>query len=274
MVVKGYAQMFGVDFSETFAPIARLDTIRMLLALAAQKGWNIHQMDVKSAFLNGYLEEEIFVEQLKVLLFKEWNRKKVCDETLVVSLYVDDLLVTGSSMEQIDNFKKERKDVDMIDLGRMTFFLGMECNSMNQNEKFCKENGAAKADERLYRTIIECLMYLTATRLDLMNVVSSLSRYMHCASEIHFQAAKRIVRYVKGTIDYGLRFCQVKNFTLHGYSDSDWAGYVDDMRITSSYCFSFDSTIFSWCSKKKEVIAQSTVEAEYVVVVVAVNQAL
>ena len=77
LVVKGYAQMFGVDFSETFAPVARLDTIRMLLALAAQKGWNIHQMDVKSAFLNGYLEEEIFVEQLKVLLFKEWNRKYI-----------------------------------------------------------------------------------------------------------------------------------------------------------------------------------------------------
>jgi hypothetical protein len=63
LVVKGYAQMFGVDFSETFAPVARLDTIRMLLALAAQNGWTIHQMDVKSAFLNGYLEEEIFVEQ-------------------------------------------------------------------------------------------------------------------------------------------------------------------------------------------------------------------
>jgi len=63
LVVKGYAQMFGVDFSETFAPVARMDTIRMLLALAAQKGWTLHQMDVKSAFLNGYLEEEIFVEQ-------------------------------------------------------------------------------------------------------------------------------------------------------------------------------------------------------------------
>jgi hypothetical protein len=62
LVVKGYAQMFGVDFSETFAPVARLDTIRMLLALAAQNGWTIHQMDVKSAFFNGYLEEEIFVE--------------------------------------------------------------------------------------------------------------------------------------------------------------------------------------------------------------------
>ena len=63
LVVKGYAQMFGVDFSETFSPIARLDTIRLLLALAAQKGWIIHRMDVKSAFLNGHLEEEIFVEQ-------------------------------------------------------------------------------------------------------------------------------------------------------------------------------------------------------------------
>lgn len=94
---------------------------------------------------------------------------------------------------------------------------------------------------------------------------------MHCASEIHFQAAKRIVRYVKGTIDYGPRFCQVKNFalqaysdknfTLQGYSDSDWAGCVDDMRSTSGYCFSFGSAIFSWCSKKQEVIAQSTIHS-------------
>ena len=114
---------------------------------------------------------------------------------------------------------------------------------MNQNEKFCKEDGAAKADERLYRTIIGCLMYLTTTRPD-MNVVSLLSRYMHCPNEIHFQVAKRIVRYVKGTINYGLRFCQVKNFTLHGNSDSDWAGCIDDMRSTLVYCFSFDSAIF------------------------------
>ena len=75
LVVKGYAQMFGVDFSETFAPVARLDTIRMLLALAAQKGWNIHQMDVKSAFLNGYLEEEIFVEQPEGFIVKGMEEK-------------------------------------------------------------------------------------------------------------------------------------------------------------------------------------------------------
>jgi hypothetical protein len=97
---------------------------------------------------------------------------------------------------------------------------------------------------------------------------------MHCASEIHFQAAKRIVRYIKGTIDYGLKFCQVKNSILHGYSDSDWANCVDDMRSTSGYCFSFGSAIFSWSSKKQEVIAQSTAEAEYVAATAAVNQAI
>lgn len=306
-------------------------------------------MDVKSAFLNGHLEEEIFVEQPegfavqgqeeKVYLLKKalyglkqapraWYSKidahlldlgftkslseftlyirKAYDEILVVSLYVDDLLVTGSSVEHIENFKKKMKDVfEMTDLGRMTFFLGMEVQQkqneificqqkyakeilkkfnmmeckptttpMNQKEKFCKEDGAEKVDEGLYRSLIGCLMYLTATRPDIMNAVSLLSRYMHCASEIHFQAAKRIVRYVKGTVDYGLKFSQVKNFSLHGYSDSDWAGCVDDMRSTSGYCFSFGSGIFSWCSKKQEVIAQSTAEAEYVAAAAAVNQAL
>jgi len=254
-------------------------------------------MDVKSAFVNGYLEEEIFVKQRegfviqgekeKVYLLKKtlyglkqaprtWYSRidahlldlgftkslseftlylrKVNDESLVVSLYVDDLLVIRSNMKQIDVFKREMKDVfEMTDLGKMTFFLGMEvkqkhneificqqkyakeilkkfnmeeCRStatpMNQKEKFCKEDGAAKINETLYRTLIGCLMYFTATRPDIMNATSILSRYMHCVSEIHFKAAKRIVRYIKGTINYGLKFCQVKNFILHGYSDSDW----------------------------------------------------
>jgi hypothetical protein len=129
-------------------------------------------------------------------------------------------------------------------------------------------------DEKLYKTLIGCLMYLTATRLDIMNATSVLSRYMHCANELHFQTAKRIAKYIEGTIGYGLRFCQVKNFTLHDYSDSDWASCVDDMRSTSGYYYSFSSTIFSWSSKKQEVIAQSTAEAKHIVVVAAVNQAL
>ena len=70
---------------------------------------------------------------------------------------------------------------------------------MNQKEKFCKDDGADKVDEMHYRSLIGCLIYLTATRPDILFVVSILSRYMHCASEVHLQAAKRVIRYVKGT---------------------------------------------------------------------------
>jgi hypothetical protein len=97
---------------------------------------------------------------------------------------------------------------------------------------------------------------------------------MHCASEVHFKAAKRVVRYIKGTLSYGIQFSCIENFDLQGYADSDWAGSCDDMKSTSGYCFSFGSRIFSWCSKKQEVIAQSTAEAEYVAATAAANQVL
>lgn len=75
LVVKGYAQIFGVDYSDTFAPMARLDTIRLLLAIAAQKGWQVFQMDVKLAFLNGFLQEEIYVEQPEGFVIKQQEDK-------------------------------------------------------------------------------------------------------------------------------------------------------------------------------------------------------
>jgi hypothetical protein len=349
LVVKGYAQVFGVDFSETFAPVARLDTIRLLLAVAAQKNWKVYQLDVKSVFLNGYLQEEIYIEQPrgfevrgqeeKVYLLKKalyglkqaprawYSRiddhlhklgfvKSLSEATLyvkgadanliIVSVYVDDLLVTGSNKTQIEEFKAEMFDVfEMTDLGLMSYFLGMEvkqsndgificqhkyakeivkkfhmesCKStstpMNLKEKFSKNDGTNKADEGQYRNLIGCVMYLTATRSDIAFSVSLLSRFMHCASELHLQAAKRIVRYVKGTISYGIKYSHLQNFMLHGYSDSDWAGSVDDMKSTSGYCFSFGSGMFSWCSRKQDNVAQSTVEAEYAAATAAVNQAI
>ncbi|PHU21266.1 Fanconi-associated nuclease 1 -like protein [Capsicum chinense] len=116
-------------------------------------------------------------------------------------------------------------------------------------------------------------MYLTATRPDILYAVSILSRFMHCPSEVHVKAAKRIVRYIKGTITYGVMFRRTQPVKLFGYSDSDWRGSKDDSKSTSGHCFSLGSGIFSWSCKKQDIVAQSTAEAEFVAAKAAVNQA-
>ncbi|XP_069146088.1 secreted RxLR effector protein 161-like [Solanum lycopersicum] len=97
-----------------------------------------------------------------------------------------------------------------------------------------------------------------------MFAASLLSRFMQEPSQVHIGAAKCILRYLQGTIDYGIMYKFGGNLNLIGYSDSDWAGSIDDMKSTSGYAFLFGSSICSWLSKKQSVIAQSTAEAEYV----------
>ena len=145
---------------------------------------------------------------------------------------------------------------------------------MNQKEKLSKDDGTDRIDQAYFRSMIGCLMYLTTTRLDILNVVSILSRFIHCASEMHLKATKRVIRYVKGTYDFGIKFTRSKEFELVGFLDSDWGGSIDDTRSTSGYCFTFGSGFFSQCTKKQEIVAQSIVEAEFIVVTVAVNQAI
>jgi len=232
--------------------------------------------------------------------------KHTGNNILIVSLYVDDLLVTGDDTRLVEQFKQEMMQAfEMTDLGLMTYFLGIEIKQsdnkvficqkkyakeilrkfqmeeykavstpMNQKEKLSKEDGADKVDEGYYRSMIGCLMYLTATRPDILFVVSLLSRFMHCASEMHLVAARRILRYVKGTVDYGVKYESCQNFKLCGFSDSDWAGSIDDMKSTSGYCFSIGSEVFSWCTKKQEIVAQSTAEAEFIATTTVVNQVL
>src|ERR1044072_9838591 len=136
---------------------------------------------------------------------------------------------------------------------------------VNQKETLRKEDGFEKADEYVYRSLIRCLMHLTTTRPDILQAVSVLSRFLHCASKEHFKAAKRVPRYVKGTINFGVMFECHKFVEFHGFSDSDWAGSIDDMKNTSGYCFTLGSSMFSLSSKKQEIVAQSKAEAEFVV---------
>jgi len=97
---------------------------------------------------------------------------------------------------------------------------------------------------------------------------------MHCPSEEHLKVAKRVVRYIKGTINYGIKFQKIQNLLFVGYFDSDSGGSLDDMKSILGYCFSLGMGIFSWCSKKQEIVAQSTAEAEFIAATTVVNQVL
>jgi hypothetical protein len=349
LVVKGYSQMAGIDYGDTFAPVARHETIRLIVALSAQYGWKIFHLDVKSAFLNGILEEEIYVEQpagfivaghedsvyrLHKALYglkqapRAWYSRidshflqndfrrsqneptlyvKDCGngKRIIVSLYVDDLLITGNDIDEINKFKKSMLQVfEMTDLGLMKYFLGMElhqlddgiflsqkkyandvlkkfklesCKSVSTplavNEKLSKSDGDAKADVTQYRSLIGCLLYLTATRPDLMFSASLLSRFMHSPSVTHLGVGKRVLRYIKGTTDFGIWYNKGDG-KIEGFVDSDWAGSVDDSKSTSGYVFSLGSGVFSWNSKKQDVVAQSSAEAEYIAAAAASNQAI
>lgn len=103
---------------------------------------------------------------------------------------------------------------------------------------------------------------------------SYLSRYLKEPKVKHFKEAKRVLRYIKGTTDVGMRFTETLEPKLKGYSDSDWGGCREDLKSTTGYCFNIGSTVFSWQTSKQDTIAQSTAEAEYMALCAATNQAM
>ncbi|CAL8152562.1 unnamed protein product [Prunus armeniaca] len=228
LVVKGYAQKPGIDFNETFAPVPRLDTIRTLIALAAQKGWKLYQLDVKFAFKNGVLKEEVYVDQPDGFVITHYEDKapraryEEINSYLISCGYVRS---TSSNGELIAEFK-----IEMI-----------RSTPLVTSEKLCKDDGSEPVDENEYRQIVGSLLYLTAARLDIMFAASLLARFMHCPTKKHYGTAKRVMRYIQGTIDFGIEYQKGKEAIIIGYCDSDWSGNQDDMRSTSSYAFSFGS---------------------------------
>eukprot|EP00253_Pinus_taeda_P029735 PITA_29735 len=344
LVVKGYKQQYGRDYEETFAPVARMETVRTVLSIAAQNKWKVYQMDVKSAFLNGVLKEEPLgyekkdqehkVCRLKKALYglkqapRAWysridfylleNEFDKCEgeptiyikekdgKILIVVLYVDDVIFTRNDDQLIKNFKSVMKEeFEMTDMGFLRYFLGIEVyqnengifisqaryvnevlSRFNMQEykaaitptvmglKLSREDSSKDFDPSLYKSIVGNLMYLTATRPDIMFAVSLISRFMERLKEAHWQAAKRILRYVKGTKRFGILYNVSEHSDLVGYIDSDWAGSVDDRKSTSGYVFHMGSGAISWASKKQSIAALSTAEVEYVAATAAACQAV
>ncbi|GKV53076.1 hypothetical protein SLEP1_g59622 [Rubroshorea leprosula] len=335
-----WREEYGIDYDEVFALVARLETIQLIISLAAQNKWKIYQMDVQSAFLNGYLEEEVYVQQplgyvvkghedrvlkLKKALYglkqapKAWYSRidkyfqdhgfTKCPHEhalyvkedkiggfVLVCLYVDDLIFTGNNANMFEEFKKAMtQEFEMTDIGLMSYYLGIEVKQNEDGifisqeayakkvlEKFemanCKPvsnpiacgtrlskyDESTKVDPSLYRSLVGNLRYLTYTRPDILYGVGLVSRYMEAPTSTHMKMAKRVLRYIKGTIDYGLTYSFSTNFKLYGYSDNDWGGDVDDQKSTTGFLFFLGDTAFTWCSKKQPIVTLSTCEAEFV----------
>ncbi|KAJ9561572.1 hypothetical protein OSB04_006732 [Centaurea solstitialis] len=349
LVAQGYRQEEGIDYDETFAPVARLEAIRLFLAFAAHMNFKVYQMDIKNAFLNGKLNEEVYVAQppgfvdpkfpdhvyklnkalygLKqaprawydtlstFLLSKGFVRGKI-DSTLflkkypkhilLVQIYVDDIIFGSTNPKLCEKFELLMKsEYKMSMMGELTFFLGLQIKQsekgifINQGKyvhemlkKFdltsCtpmktpmapplsldKDSKGKPVDVTLYRGMIGSLLYLTASRPDIMYSTCLCARYQAEPKESHLTAVKRIFRYLKGTPNMGLWYSKDSGFDLTAYSDSDFAGCKIDRKSTTGGCHLLGGKLVSWTSKKQNSVSTSTAEAEYVAAGICCAQVL
>ena len=351
LVAQGFSQVKGADYDETFCPVVCHESLRMLIATAVQRGLQLHQMDVTTAFLNGVLEEEILMRQPEGFVVKGlehmvcrlkhsiyglkqsprcWN--SVLDEYLkqfgfvkltsdpciytmacgemIVGVYVDDIIIAGKNEKQVKVFKTSvGEKFDVKDLGRLHYFLGMKivqsiitgdvwmgqptyvgkvlerfgmndakavATPIDASSKLTKgEDGEERIDQGIYQSAVGSLLYLsTGTRVDITFAVSYVARFSSDPTKRHWIAVKRILRYLKGTADLGLLYTSSGEQTCFGYSDSDWAGDVEDRRSTSGYIFKFSGAGISWKSKKQISVALSTAEAEYIALSSSVQEVI
>ncbi|GJS66520.1 ribonuclease H-like domain-containing protein [Tanacetum coccineum] len=292
LVANGSSQQLGVDFDETFSPVVKPATIRMVLSLDVSRQWPIHQLDVKNAFLNGVLSETVYMHQPPGFIDSRYPHHG--NQVAYLLIYVDDIILTASSpalLQQI--IGSLHKEFDMTDLGALNYFLGVSAvrhstglflsqkkyalqlleraHMVNCNPSRTPVDSDAKLgpagvpvqDPTLYHSLAGGLQYLTFTCPDLSYAVQKVCLYMHDLRETHFATLKRVLRYVQGTLDFGQHLYASATTSLVGYTDADWAGCPSTRRSTSGYCVFLGDNLLSWSSKRQHTISRSSAKAEY-----------
>ncbi|GKE26102.1 ribonuclease H-like domain-containing protein, partial [Tanacetum coccineum] len=282
LVANGSTQLEGVDVDETFSPVVKPGTIRTVLSLATSRQWPVHQLDVKNAFLHGDLSETVYMHQ------------PLGNGTAYLLLYVDDIVLTASSLDLLHRIISSlHQEFAMTDLGSLNYFLGIyvtrdssgmflsqkkyaveiieragmvNCNPSRapvDTESKLGTTGDVVFDPTLYRSLAGSLHYLTFTRPDISYAVQQVCLHMHDPREPYFSALKRILRYVCGTLDYGLQLFSSSTTDLVAYSDANWAGCPTTRRSTSGYCVFLGNNLLSWSAKRQPTLSRSSAEAEY-----------
>jgi len=346
LVVKGYSQRPGIDFDETFSPVAHLASIRLIFALAASLKLKLRQLDVVGAFLQAELHEEIYMVQpeghdsedpslvcrlkkslyglkqaglvwnntINLFLTKDLGFKRLSsdacvyvmrskDDIIIMSLSTDDLLMAHNCPALAEEVVAElSKRFPMTDLGEPKRLLGMRISSsddgilldqetyiLEQLSKFQmmdskqvdtpeqpgfyldKDMCATSVDEKQdmkgtpFRELVGALNWIaTCTRPDISHAVSSLCRYLDNPGRQHWTSAKRVLKYLKGSSNFGLFFQAQQPPHLIAYSDSDWAGDRDSRKSTTGYTLMMSGSAIAWRSSLQKIVACSSTEAEYI----------
>lgn len=350
-VCKGYEAVFGQDYTHTSSPTMRMESFRVLLHIAAANNWELHQVDIKTAFLYGFLpdDEVCYMEQpsgfeepgqadwvwelIKGLYGMKqggrvWNKtmhsrliqlgftRLACEYciytrcsalgTILTGVHVDDFAIVASTTPAAVRFKEElQQEWQISDLGEARFCIGI---AIERDRATCSirisqtalidkiisqfrlsdaypvsapmdpglrlscahhspKTAELKAEAAVlpYRALVGSLMYVAiGTRPDIMFAVQNLSQFLDCYGPIHWEAAKRVVRYLKGTRELRLTIGGRHAIALIGFTDADHGACLDSRRSVSGYCFSLGSGIISWCSRKQKTVSTSSCESEYV----------
>ncbi|GKC74266.1 retrovirus-related pol polyprotein from transposon TNT 1-94 [Tanacetum coccineum] len=249
LVAQGFRQEEGIDFEESFAPVARIKAIRIFIANAAYKNMKIYQMDVKTAFLNGKLKEEVYVSQpegfvdqdnplhvykLKKALYALKQAPRAWYDMLS-SFLISQQFSKGLQISQSPKgiFINQSKYASEIVKKYRLHYTDSVDTPMIENKKLDEDLQGKPVDATIFRGMIGSLMYLTSGRPDLNHDVYLCARYQAKPTEKHLQAVKWIFRYLKGTINMGLWYSKDTDMSLTAYADADHAGCQDTRRSTS-----------------------------------------
>jgi len=340
LVAKGFKQRYGIDYEDTFSPVVKAATIRVILSLAVSCGWSLRQLDVHNAFFHGLLEEEVYMQQppgfedpkrphyvckldkalyglkqaprawysrLSEKLLQLGFKASKADTslfyfskgviTIFVLVYVDDIIVASSTEQAASALLSDLKgEFALKDLGELHYFLGIEvtkvkggiilsqdkyasdllkkvgmahCKPVNTpmvtHEKLSLHVGTllGENDATKYRSIVGALQYLTLTRPDISFAVNKVCQFLHAPTTVHWEAVKRILRYIKQCTSLGLKIHRSASTLVSGFSDADWAGCIDDRKSTGGFAIFLGGNLVSWSARKQPTVSRSSTEAEY-----------
>lgn len=339
LVAKGFTQREGVDYNKTFSPVLQTSLLRTMLALAANNNWEIDQIDIKTAFLYGEIDKEIYIrlptgsvhrlkkgiyglKQAGRLFYGRFHKslsafgleridgdpccyiKESNDGPLYVMIHVDDCIIIGPHRTSIDRLKNYlNEEYDVKDLGPLKYCLGWEIRRDRKNgtlsisqqqyvHSILKRYGMANCSivstpsdpkttfsktmapkntteqdymsKRPYLELLGCLLYLaTSSRPDIAFAVNDLARYSSNPGIAHWKGLKRILRYLKGTANYGLGY-GLGHDRLYGYTDANYARCPDTRKSRYGGLLMINSAAVDWKSKMQNIVALSSMESEYI----------